>query len=345
MRVISLKKDQMPAFEHLDPLEVRKEKGFDANLMLGAIRDGGERDVPAGLLLGNAGRKELILRWLFVDPESRRKSFAERLLSEAFLAARDRGLDRLAVTFPDVYGYGSLCRNDRSFFKSHGFREDEDGRMTASISDYVRDAEYNGPSFYDETDMLDRLLALEVEDEEDEVSEYDLEEYFSQIHKPWKVRRAGLREFSKLPPLQKFVKRVLTGKKTITVGCIGDLSFTQFKEGIELCEKKEHTGYLKGLCEIPVDYFDLDVSSYTMTGEKVTGLCLTHFREKEHETIMELLFTVDEDNARSIAELIRFSIVAANAKYPPDTTIVLPAELEMHEAFIRKLFGEQTDNG
>ena len=187
----------MTAFEGLDPLDIRKQKDFSADVMLGAVRQEEEKDVPAGLLLGNTEKKELTLRWLFVDPESRRKSYAERLLSEAFLAAKEKGLNKLAVLFPMVYGYRSLCRHDRAFFRNHGFHEEEDGRMTADLSDYEKYTEYDEPEFFDDTEMLDRLLASRVEDEEDEEPELVFEELcrlagLPEETKPLAIRRLDL---------------------------------------------------------------------------------------------------------------------------------------------------------
>ena len=340
MKILNLNQKLMTAFEGLDPLDIRKQKDFSADVMLGAVRQEEEKDVPAGLLLGNTEKKELTLRWLFVDPESRRKSYAERLLSEAFLTAKKKGLEFLTVTFPKLYGYKSFCRNDRVFFRSHGFSETEDGRMIAKLSDYEKYTEYKVPTYYDDEDMLDRLLEMEIEDEEEEKA--DSQEFdFAAIHKPWDVRKVGLREFSKLSSLQNFVKMILTGKKDVKVGAIGELTFSQFKEGVELCEEKGHTGFLKSLYELPVEYFDLDVSAYTMEDGRVTGMCLTHFDEQEKELIVELLYPEDSDNARGLAELVRYSLIAANEKYPPDLTVVLPNDEKLHKPFIKKLFGEQ----
>ena len=339
MKILSLNQNLLKAFEGLDPLEVHKQKGFKADLMLGAVRDDEMKDVPAGLLLGNTEKKELSLRWLFVDPESRRKSYAERLLSEAFLVARDKGLELLSVTFPKLYGYKSLCRNDRVFFRSHGFSETEDGRMTARLSDYEKYTEYQEPVFYDDDDMLDRLLEMRIEDEEPGDTENE-EPDFAVIHKPWDVRKAELRELSKQTALQNFVKMILAGKKKIKVGAIGDLTFSQFKEGVELCEENGHTGFLRSLYDTPVEYFDMDVSSYTMVDGHVTGMFLTHFSEKDQTLIVELLYTEDKDHARGLAELIRYSLIAANEKYPSETTVVLPNDEKIHKPFIKKLFGE-----
>ena len=340
MKIIALNKEKLPAFESMDPLDVSRQKHFEANFMLGATRDDEETDVPAGLLLGNMEKKQLTLRWLFVAPEARRKSYAERLLSEAFLAARDQGLEELTVTFPDVYGYKTICKNDRAFFLSHGFTETADGRMTAKVVDYDLLTEYKELPYEDATDILDRLLALELHEEEEEKEEADADAQFADLHKPWNTRSVGLMDFSGLPELQKFIKTILASKRSLTVGSIGDLTFAQFKEGVELCEREKHTGFLKSLFETPVDYFDMDVSSYTMAEGCVTGLCLVHFDEIREQLIVELLYTTDEDKTGSLAELIRYSLSAANEKYDPDTTLLLPNDEKLHQPLIKKMFGE-----
>ena len=338
MKILTLDKSIFRAFEGLDPLEIHKMKEYDADLMLGAVISGDGKDVPAGLLLGKADDSEMILRWLFVDPDYRRIGCAEQLLSQAFNIAEERGLKGITVHFPEIYGYTSICRNDRSFFLSHGFAETEDGRMVSTISDYYHAAEYSEPSDMDDDEMLDQLLSMGEEDVEEK--EYGQEPDFEDIHKPWEVRKMGLRELSRKPAIQNFIQKVLSGKKALTVGSIGELSFTQFREGVELCAKRNHTGFLKSLYDMPVDYFDLTVSSYTITEAQVSGMCLVHHNEQEQTLTLELLYTADEDNARSLAELMRYTIIAANENYDSGTTVILPYDEKDHKPVIEKFFGE-----
>ena len=341
MKLVEINKHQLPLFKSFDLFGLMDREKTSRDLMLGAISDREEGNVPAGLLFGRSEKKELQLRWLFVEPFLRGKSYGELLLSKAFQHAVDIGAEKLRVLFPKEYGYESICRNDHAFFRNHGFHETESGDMEAEISDYARlTEEYHGPSFFDESAMLDKLLSLEVEDEDETDGIYDDEGYFQRIHKPWDCRRAGLREFSKLPQLQSFVKKILEGKKALKVGSVGELSFTQFREAMELCESQNHTGYLKSLMDIPVDYFDLDVSAYLMDKERVSGLFLVHHNERKNEVIVELLFTVDGKDPRGFAELLRFGLLAANEKYPADTTLILPDNEKIHRPLFKKLFGE-----
>ena len=61
MKILSLNQKMINAFEGLDPLEVRKQKGFSTDLMLGAVREDKEKNVPAGLLLGKTEKKDVTI--------------------------------------------------------------------------------------------------------------------------------------------------------------------------------------------------------------------------------------------------------------------------------------------
>ena len=341
MKILSLNQKMINAFEGLDPLEVRKQKGFSADLMLGVVREDKEKNVPTGLLLGKTEKKELSLRWLFVDSESRRKNYAENLLSAAFHVAKERGMEQIRVHFPDVYGYKFFCRNDRSFFLNHGFRETKDGGMISTLEDYNNATEYSETYDPDDSDMLDRLLAMRVEDEEPEEEDTDL--LFSELHKPWEVRSVGLRDFSKKPAVQNYINTALAGKKALVSGNIGELPFSRFRDGIELCEKNGHTGFLKSLYDTPIEYFNMEISSYTMADDQVNGMCLLHYNEKTDSLSLELIFTSDTDRLRGLAELTRIVLFSANKKYGPDTKLILPYDAKLHQPLIKKLIGELYD--
>ena len=338
MKIISLDKKSIRAFEGLDPLELYDARESSFDIMLGAVIPGSGKDVPVGLLFAEAEGAGLTLRWLFVDPDSRGKSCGEQLLSAVFRIAEERGQGQLAVHFPEVYGYGSFCRNDRSYLLAHGFRETEEGGIISTLEDYHKATEYSEPSDPDEEEMLDLLLVPGWDEEEEQ--EVDLESLSPKLHKPWEVRSVGLREFSKMPSLQKLIRASLAGREAMISGNIGELSFPGFREGIELCEKNGHTGFLKSLFDTPVEYFDMDVSSYTMADGRVSGMCLAHYNKAENCLSVEMIYTSDNDNLRGLAELIRVFLLSANKKYDPDTRLILPYDEKLHKPLINTLFGE-----
>ena len=346
MKIVSLKKEQLSVFEGLDPLEIRKAEGVKPNIMLGAVNDRDDMPVPVGLLLGRSEKKSMNLYWLFVDPASRRKSYAERLLSEAFSKARDNGLEKLKVTFPKKYGYEAICRNDREFFLEHGFKESKDGELYAPISTYVEETDYEGLSFDDEANALDLLLeGFDGEDDDDDeaddyISAYDDEATYDKLHKPWATRDVSLGKFVSSPGVKNLVATLKTSKVKNEVGSIGFLTFPEFSEGIALCESNSHTGMLNSLYDTPPDYYDFDVSSYTMDrGGHVSGICLTHYNAREKRIIVELFFATGNDNNISLIQLMEYSILAAARKYPPETTVTLPYEEASRIKLVDKLFG------
>ena len=341
MRTIELNKKQLPLFKELDPFGFMKKKEMeDPAVKLGAVYEGEEEARPAGLLLGDTSDRELKLRWLFVDPFLRRRSYGEQLLAKAFQEAKDRGLERMRIAFPKEYGYETICRHDHLFFRRHGFTEAEDGTMTASVADFTRLTEYHGPSFMDEVDMLDKLLADDVEDVEDPTGDFDSKEAYVTMHKPWDTKETTLSIFSSLPNLHSLLKRIMPEKNKIMVGSIGDLTFTQFRDGIELCERNNHTGYLKSLKDTPLEYFEIDISSYSMSDDRVTGFTLVHYNEQEHKLITELYFSADGNNQMSLMGMLRYTLLKAVQKYTKDTKLVFPLGEKIHVSFIKRIFGE-----
>ena len=341
MKLLELNQKQLPYFKGFDIFGLIERKKTKPDLMLGAVYEGEEGKEAAGLLLGRSGKESIDLEWVFVDPQLRGKSVGEQLITFVFQLAEKAGKKLVHVSLPrKEFGYKTLCRNDRSFLRNHGFHDTDEGEMIAEVSEFKKLTEEPDTQYYDDAEMQELLLSDDAEEEPEEERDYDSAEYFKEMHKPWDVRKTGLKEFSMLPNLSKFLKSVLDGKKALPVGSIGELTVARFREGIELCEKKGHTGYLKSLTETPMDYYDLDISSYTLSGNLVSGFMLFHYNANERKLILELLFSSDKENQRSLAEMMRYSFLAANKKYPPDTMLVMPYEKDVHLPFINKLFGE-----
>ena len=342
MKILELNQKQLPYFKGFDIFGLMEKKKTKPDLMLGAVYEGKKGGEAAGILLGHSGRESIDLEWVFVDPLLRGKCVGEQLITFVFQLAEKAGKKVIHVSFPrKEFGYKALCRNDRIFLRNHGFHETEEGEMIAEVSEFRKLTEEPDALDYDDSVMVESLLADETDDESDENRNYDTTEHFKKMHKQWPVKKTGLKDCSLLPNLHRFLKSVLEGKKALKVGSIGELTVAQFREGVELCEKMEHTGYLNSLSETSMDYYDMDLSAYTLSKDHVSGFMLLHYNANAEELILELLFSSDRENHRSLAEMIRYSLVAANKKYPPDTTLVLPYEKELHAPVINKLFGEQ----
>ena len=340
MKLYELNQKQLPYFKGFDIFGLIERKKTKPDLMLGAVYEGEQGGEPAGLLLGRSGKESIDLEWFFVDPLLRGKSIGEQLITFAFQLAEKAGKKLVHVSLPvKEFGYKALCRNDRIFLRNHGFHDTEEGEMIAKVSDFKKLTEEPDPLDYDDSDMVDLLLAEEPEDETGEDTDYDTAEYFKKMHKPWPVKKAGLKDFSLLPNLHRFLKTVLDGKKAFRVGNIGELTVAQFRDGVERFEETGYTGYLNSLTETSMDYYDLELSSYTLSGDQVSGFMLFHYNKNQRELIMEFLFSSDRENHRSLAEMMRYSLMATIKKYPPDTTLVLPYDEEIHAPLFKRLFG------
>lgn len=357
MKILPLNKKQLESFKELDPFEFCKRTDISMTLQLGALFEAEddpdglrEGNLPAGLLLGTKKEDSLILIWLFVDPARRRKGYGEALLSEAFNEAEREGLKQVTALFPTEYGRELICKGEREYFAMHGFAEAGKGMMVMTVADHLNLPSYEGPSFFEEAFALDDLLTEDLEteapDEGSAQSDYDDKEFFEHTHKGWDIKLVSLEEFSHNTYLRKAGKKILTGKAPVRAGTIGELTLSQYRQILRLCEKNGHSGFPENLFEIPADYFDLDVSSYVQedtdrdgdyTDESVCGVCLIHYNRLEKALYAELLYAVGKEFTRSLGELVRCSIIAALNKYPPDMKLILPCDHNYHGALMEKL--------
>ena len=382
MKIVSLNKKQLVYFKELDPFEFREKKDIDLTFKLGAVyeaeddfedeyweeyedeheedieedaqeepEDGSEEgNLLAGLLLGTRKEDGFVILWLYVEPALRRKGMGEALLAEAFLEAEKAGLKQVAAVFPNDYGRELICKTEKEFFELHGFKEEKKGLMTAEVADFYKQTTYEGPSFLDEAFFLDEFLSEDPSETEDvHKNDYDDADYFVKTHKNWEIKKVNLKEFSQNPNLITVGKRILKGDAPVRAGGVCELTLSQYKQVLRLCEKNGHTGFPDDLFDIPADYFDLEVSSYAQedtdrdddyNDEKVSGVCLIHYNRTEHALYAELLYAVGKEYVRSLGELVRCSIIAAVKKYPADTTVVLPYDREFHRPLMEKLFAD-----
>lgn len=334
MKVFELNEKERIYFKDMDLFGLLDAGSRNPDLSLGIVHEEEEGAVPAGLLLGQAENEALTLFWLFVDPSYRGKSYGENLLSYAFRYAEEAGYRELHAVFPeDSFGYDLICKNDRLFLRNHGFLDTDDGGMKAEVSAYPALSEMRAPDLYVEGNMIELLLI-----EEEGAPAYDGEEV--SMLTPGSVKVTSIGEFARLPNLHSFFKKVFREKKELQTGSIGELTLPLFREGLELCESNGHTGYLKSLLDTPLEHYDLEVSSYTMSDGRVTGLMLFHYDEGKDQIIAELFFSADKENLISLAEMLRCSLLAAGKKYDKNTKIVLPYEEDRQLPFISRLFGE-----
>lgn len=346
MKIISLRDNQLGYFKGFDPFELLERGDVKPGIRLGAVCESEDGDIPAGILLGTKREDALIILWIFTEGSLRRLGFAEKLLSVIFQYAKKTGTARVDAVFPEGYGRSFVCgrENGRRFFASHGFVRLDKKIMTAAADDYDRVTAYNGPSLEDEGLALYELFdGIPPEEypafakKEDEKNELAADT--GTIHKPLEIREERLRRFALLPFFRSPVKRHADpqNEQGLSYGSIGELSLMEFRDSIEACEKKGHTGFLKSLLETPPDYFDMKTSSYMKKDGNIEGLFLTHYDEAEQCIYVELLFVSGNDHTNAVTGLLRFAIVAALKNYRPETKVILPYDERLQRPLIKKL--------
>ena len=142
----------MSIFKDMDPFEVGVSIEKKMPIAWGIFKSDNDQSEPVGLLLAEAVEKELIIRWLFVIPKFRARSYGEALLSKCFHFAEKRRLERISVYLDKDYAKSRVCRGAREYFRAHLFTEVTLDYMAASVEDYLKqDFE---PSYFPEEEAL-----------------------------------------------------------------------------------------------------------------------------------------------------------------------------------------------
>ncbi|MBQ7261463.1 MAG: GNAT family N-acetyltransferase [Lachnospiraceae bacterium] len=346
MKIISLRNNQLDFFKGFDPFEILDRGDVKPTIKLGAVFEGENGDVPAGLLLGTQKGSELVIRWLFIAGSFRRRGFAERLISVMFQYAKKTGINQITAVIAGEYGRELVCGKgiDKEFFAGHGFVQLKEGYMVATVADYERMTAYKGPSLKDEGLALYNLFGDSTPEEYDalpdeEEGKKEPDEFPQVTHKNWEIKEVKLKNFAGLPALKNFTARHLNFEREekVSYGRIGELSLMEFKHIIEICIDSHHTGFIENLAETPPDYFDTETSSFVKKDGKEVGLLLVHYEEQEKTIYAELLFVFCDDYLKALMGLLRFVITEAIAKYSIETRVILPYDEKLHRPLVNKL--------
>ncbi len=342
MKVVSLKKSSEIYFKGFDPFEYLEREDVKPTLKLGVVIETEEGDVPAGLLLGLKREKELLLLWIFVTADLRRKGCGEKLLYVAAEYALKNGLERILAVFPQEYGRDLVCGvSDRSFFESHGFTETGKNILSIRTDSYgVTKTSFTESEETALYDLFGELTPEEyLEKESLETGSIGKEPAGARLRN-WETLTLTLSEL-KIPSVSgAILERIAAMKKAgVRIRRLGDISLSRLKAGIDMCINNKHTGFIANLSEIPPEYFDMELSSCTEADEKVNGLLLVHREETENTLFVELLFSTGKWSAESLIELIRFSAKSALELYPPETKLVIPYDPVLHKPLIERLLG------
>ncbi len=118
---------------------------------------------------------------------------------------------------------------------------------------------------------------------------------------------------------------------------INKLNDIQLWQGITNCMFFGKKGILSDLEDIPEGWFDKDISACVWTDNMANGLFLVH-RTTSGILVPVLMFASEPDGNKNVLFLMRFALLAALEKYPPETKVLLRRHNKYVRALTNKLF-------
>ena len=139
-------------------------------------------------------------------------------------------------------------------------------------------------------------------------------------------------ELAKLPYAKK--------KPPEYIKCIKEVTVRQFKAGVMTSVLHGRYGLLDDLPFLPMNWFDMELSSCVVTDNKINGFLLVR-RERDDLYCVELLFAMQPDANMNLLNMMRYSIRAAIENLSPSDRIILRRHSKATEALVAKLFPEK----
>lgn len=121
---------------------------------------------------------------------------------------------------------------------------------------------------------------------------------------------------------------------------IGELTINQFRKGVRNCLFRGRAGILEDLDEIPVNWFEPDVSGCVQIDGNVCGFLLVH-KQPSKRLDVELLFAVEPASRQDMIGMIRFSLLKTIKNYSGDTQVLIRRCNDATRALTSKIFPEK----
>lgn len=125
MKIIQIDKQNCDYFLDMDPLSLLLRGELYGCFALGLMLEDSKNgiDIPAGLVILGVREDLLIIHWMCVSANVRKRGLGDKLLSVVMDMARKGGIDKVGAYFPEVFGRELACVGDRDYFREHRFYE------------------------------------------------------------------------------------------------------------------------------------------------------------------------------------------------------------------------------
>ena len=171
---------------------------------------------------------------------------------------------------------------------------------------------------------------FEFEDGKDDAGKMLKASGFSASKKEGKNLYGTLGEFSKMS----FASKKQT--PSYIVG-LDSLNMLQFRQGVTNCMFCGRVGINEDLAMLPMEWYEMDISSAMITDGKVNGFFLVH--KKPSGVLMPvLLYATGVDARKEMLNMLRFSVNAALEKYPANTKVLIKRHDEKTKALTAYFF-------
>ena len=116
-----------------------------------------------------------------------------------------------------------------------------------------------------------------------------------------------------------------------------------YRSGIMNCIFRTKREILEDLSNLPMEWFDPELSCYVQTDDRVTGFLLVH-KLPSGRLRVEFMSAIGPDARIDLVYMVRYSIMNAVKSYPKDTQVILPrrdlAAQKLVEYFFPGMRGE-----
>lgn len=130
---------------------------------------------------------------------------------------------------------------------------------------------------------------------------------------------------------------IARGKVPSYVMGLGELMVRQYRRGIMDCLIHRGKGIHEDLAQLPMGFFDQEISSCVMMDDKVDGFLLVHVLPSG-AILISFLCSLGPDSRINMAMMMRRSIQMAAKQYPANTRVILRRHDEASEKLAAKLF-------
>ena len=133
------------------------------------------------------------------------------------------------------------------------------------------------------------------------------------------------------------LEKLKTSQLPRSVRPLGEFSGRSLRRGLASCLKRDERAHIEDLKELPLEWYEPEISCCMETGGRILGFLLVH-RMADERLRVEALTSLGEAGKNGLFQLLCFSAAQLGRLYPEDTQVLLPGRDEATIKLIRYFF-------